>query len=308
MARNLLIVILVISLVWLFWYQTRHAPEAISANDLTAQPVVTSELNSADTATSQTSHTALKTPKIDGKVTNELPISQDIIKNLLIEVSEARYSDDPVIEMASIMMEITECSVSRNFSRWSYLKPKAAWQQLNQQAEEQCQQLKQQYPTIANERNSEKIMNLLTPTSMQGQQLMDAYTELEHSSENYASIISDIYYLGVSSKNAQLIHMAKLFSLAGSGYAEEVFPYRKILQTEDSTYIRFIDQLALESLACDFNEGVTCQAQKSSMLDRCKQVPDVCGLNFIQWFDTYVSMGIKADVKKLADYYRNLRP
>ncbi|GJM06193.1 MAG: hypothetical protein DHS20C09_21890 [marine bacterium B5-7] len=312
MARRLLIGILLSSLAWVLWDQASHSPESNSVTDRIEQPVLENDLNPAVSVSSQTNNPPIKTTENDG-TENQLPatestINQDLFTSLLAEVGEARYSDDPVIEMVSIMMEITDCGISRSFGRWSYLQPTAAWQQLNQQAADKCQQLEQQYPTIANDDYSEKAMELLTPTSMQGQQLMDVYKQLKQSSGDFTAFISDVYYLGTQSKNAQLIQIAKLFSTAGYGMANEVFPYQEILQTEDSQYIHLIDQLALELMACDFNQGVTCQAQSSTMLDRCKQVTEVCGLNFIQWFDAYVSAGIKADVTILSDYYKNLRP
>ncbi|MGJ8662562.1 MAG: hypothetical protein ACSHWU_02880, partial [Marinicella sp.] len=211
MARNIILIFALMAALILIWLLASE-PLNQTTNDHQIADTSPVELSSSDVPKIKPNSNPdllvttaqAEDPRTDTKEQDQ----EALLEQLNTELGQSKYSEDPVIELTSIIMEISGCEISRTFSRWNYLEPSSEWKQLNQQAEDECQKLKQQYPIISNDKDNDKYLALLKPTTVIGKQLHDAYNQMQSSPDFAIEHINNIYYIGVNSKNAQLLSLA----------------------------------------------------------------------------------------------------
>ncbi|MCX7545746.1 hypothetical protein [Marinicella gelatinilytica] len=233
---------------------------------------------------------------------NGIPISR-----YLAEIKNPIYSDDPVIEIASLSMDFQVCRLwyhrlNKNISSNPDL------QQLKNQLTEKCELYGKKYPVLFESSSQHDSVLNFKANSLLGEQYKYLLAGLygRHNDIDYNQLTENLFELSLQIRSPSLISVSALNSGIGLSAADGKTEFFKdLLHTQVNIWIFHAHNLALQLLTCDMPNSQTCEATSFHMLYRCDNEPVACGLTLQQWHMKYSSLGMKKDVEIIKNYYRD---
>ena len=246
---------------------------------------------------------------------NQPPSTHDSIAGVptdqwLAELSDFIYSDDPVVEAATLSLEFRKCTAFNRLlgNQSDKLNTHADW--LNK-IKEQCQSYADDYPLWFAAKEREKNILSLTANSLTGEQwqyIIQGYYGI-HTDLTFDELIQANLKLGLNSKNPALTSFGALDSGIGLVAGPEVNEFfANLLQTQVGMWVYQANRLALQSLSCEFPNSRSCEDTAFFMLYTCETDDTTCGLSFNDWYQSHTTEGMKKDVEILLHYYRETYP
>lgn len=232
---------------------------------------------------------------------NGIPISR-----YLAEIKNPIYSDDPVIEIASLSMDFQVCR------RWYHrlnknISSNPDLQQLKNQLTEKCELYGKKYPVLFESSSQHDNILNFQADSLLGEQYKYLLAGIygRHNDIDYNQLTENLFELSLQIRSPSLISEGALNSGIGLSAAEGKTEFFKdLLQTQVNIWIFHAHNLALQLLTCDMPNSRTCEATGFYMLYTCDNNPEACGLTVQQWHERYSSPGMKKDVDIIKNYYR----
>lgn len=244
----------------------------------------------------------LNQPKFEMKAADE---PDEYVKQALAALEEARYSNDPMVELQSVFSEYSYCHQTimdfRLKDQHLTDKKKAQLEKLDQR----CDALKVKYSFLAETGKSGVIAKALKdmPSSSP---LGDMYRE-----ENTAAIRADFsaYFnrltqQGIKAQNAQTL--VRSTRLLDQPFFKVDPTLAEVLGGLDENYIRRTQHNALSLMSCEFQGGISCLPDAQIMVDKCLENELFCDMNFSNWYQLYTTDAQKNDVAVLLAHYRSL--
>ena len=227
------------------------------------------------------------------------PIST-VQQNILTEIENRLFSDDPYVELLSLDIMIGHCRDSFDTAAVFRLDAVNRQQQVVIDAlHERCKQYQNQYPNVLS-MNEAGIKKAFKPNSQFGQLLQQSSTfelnRIEREEQNKL-----VLHYALREQNSSLLMMSGLMHKWGGGDFEHL---KGLLNSGDVQYIAQISQLALSLLACNHQNGQTCMSTSALMLIACAEQPTSCNQDFPTWYQQSTLPGMKRDVEKLMAYYQ----
>ncbi len=248
----------------------------------------------------------------DQTTTEEALVSNDEwFDQLMQQLSLARYSEDPFVEMMSVGLEFETCGNNRmgnkSFWRFQDQSPTPAQQEILNQMQSHCDSLVQQYSILDDKKMETAGLELLTnmmPTSKLGKYLHQLISKRQQP-EDMAQFGRNLIAFGIKEDNAQMLKMSTW--ITGMSHNSEPIVPAHILKGQNQPYINAVTQMAITSLACEYQNGLTCAPTSSFMQTKCFDDEHFCGMDFSQWYELAVTPGIAADVQLLKQYFQSLK-
>ena len=302
MARNGILILGLGLLAWLAWIfmsgdglNTEHDNTLITPASLTPHDMAT-DSHVATNQDSATTETAVNNT-IDGKP----------IKQWLQEVANPRYSEDPVLEVASLLLDFRKCKdlMLRPPPQLQELKPGIdQFLSLQNRINQECKELNESYPLWFNTAHPELKILALAPTSLNGESFQQLLKDLfvQTKDFDYDDFTWQKNKLAILMKNPAMTSFAAMDHGVGVFNQEQTQIYMDLLNTQDGLWILTAYELALQSLSCGFPNSRSCEATSFYMVNKCRTDHAACGMNFKPWFQSYVSPGMKKDVTLIINH------
>ncbi len=238
---------------------------------------------------------------LSDKEINGIPITR-----YLAEIEYPIYSDDPVIEVASLNMDFRVCR-HRYHRLNNENNSNLDLQQLKNQLTEKCKSYAEQYPLLFKARNQHDGLLNFQANSLLGEQYKYLLAGMygRHNDIDYNQLTENLFELSLQIRSPSLVSVGALNSGIGLSAEEGKTDFFKdLLQTQVNIWIFHAHNLALQLLTCDMPNSRTCEATGYYMLYKCDNNPEACGLTVQQWHERYSSPGMKKDVDIIKNYYR----
>lgn len=224
-------------------------------------------------------------------------------QEILNEIEQRLYSQDPYVELTSLMVQMSLCK--KEYAQLEFLvSSDAVFQQqikLDRALKKDCENYRQQYPHVL-AMNEKQIKNTFKPNSSFGRLIQAQQNRnLTRTEREENSQLTLLYAL--KEKNSSLIMLSALFLRYERNNIDIL---QTILNSKDNNYIAQMNQMALTLLSCEHQSGQSCQSTSMLMVMSCAENPDSCGLDFQTWVDKNTLSGMKRDVEKLMAYYQQL--
>lgn len=220
----------------------------------------------------------------------------------LKQIKARRYSNDPIVEIASLVMEYESCDYN---SQWQMTDKELTVKQsrLKVLVENHCDQLLEKYPSLGKKRTvTEELFKQLSPVTTLGNFLQThqiAFRERVYPVELSKKLLP----LAMQEQNAQMIYMANWFNQFET--KNRLFD-EQIIKAEQYEYLRTIQAIALTDLSCEFQNDITCSPDSRFMQHKCFQEEQFCGLDFDTWYELTVTPGMDADIQILQQHFLGL--
>ncbi len=247
------------------------------------------------------------------KPTDQQPASKTTndtasVEAWLTEVANPIYSEDPVIEMASLNLEMHRCESIKHFHE-ERIQDDAIFakrQQLIKDIKLECERMQSRYPQWFKAPLREKKLLSVTASSTAGQQyqtLMAAYFQTDGHLD-FEQLTHDKNQLATRLRNAPMTSMAAMEQFYGFMAVDE---FKGVLEqqldTEDGVWIHVASEYALQKLSCSYPNSRSCEATSLYMWQKCAQDLSACGLDFLTWYQNHSSAGMRQDVEKLMVFF-----
>jgi len=239
---------------------------------------------------------SVEKPKTKKQKVKALQVADDIAQ----ELSQQKYSDEPLLEIATVSFLLDDCKKSGSLS-YSHLKPSAKRESLFLEFKDNCETLFDDYPILTQSKSRKETEMTMLKIAMQSkyagmiERAMGLkYLALEQKQEFLMEATQLIY----SSKNAKIISF-----MGEMPYNSESKPFFNLLfdtlGTIDPIYTKMILSQASVLFSCQFNDGMTCSPTSKYMLGQCYQYENACGLDLQTWFQTHHTPAHNRDIAKV---------
>ncbi len=221
----------------------------------------------------------------------------------LEQMHTRRYSEDITVELTSLGLEFESCG-NRDLS-WRFKDQTLSAQQtvIRTAVEAHCDELLKAYPLLEDSRVKQSFRLMFerfpanTPLGKFFARQADPEQRVSHK-----TFFSDLIPLALQAKNSQVLVMADWF---GSNMPHEL-ALETTLQSKNIPYIKNIRSLALNSLSCQFQAGLTCSPTGRFMQDKCFSDERFCGMDFTTWYEHSIPAGMQQDVTLIKQYFQGL--
>jgi len=233
---------------------------------------------------------AKKTP--DWKKQQSFIDEEDI--DLILEITDQkRYSDDPFIEFVSRLFEIETCKTDQKLTliESNAKKDYSIFKKLRQG----CDDLIAQAPILGKYNDKTKILPLMMSDIMQSS-YRDQFFQLIFSG-NKKQMPELLFNTAMQSKSSQLI--ARVDNIRSLTHLTE--DIAATLGTNRIDYINLIGKQALHFYACQLQNGITCTATSTFMINKCIKDPNLCGKDSHYWYKNHITDGHRADIDLIVD-------
>lgn len=222
-------------------------------------------------------------------------------QKLLQEIEHRQFSDDPYVEILSMEYVLGQCRdqdvVDRLFvGRGTFYQSQ---QQLANDLQQHCQQVRQQYPEYFSYPDHEALAQAFAPNSRLGQllkqQKADGLTPLDR-----RALSSAILRQSIQERNGATLLEAVFVTRFGTLPNEAM---AQVLGSRDAEYINQMSSLALMMLSCQYQDGRSCEATSFYMIIMCSQTPAACGMDFPSWLEATTLPGMRRDIDLLVAHF-----
>ncbi|TDR23457.1 hypothetical protein [Marinicella litoralis] len=280
-------------------YPALHAPEP------TAAPTRLSPDSIRSVPTTKNSVSSRESIPITAKVdvtTTDTTVSE-LQQQVLDEINFQLYSDDPFVEIYSMEWTLEMCKtnifVNELIKHASYQQQ----QKITQSIQQKCELSHTKYPSLFAINDRKKTNALFEPQSQLGQ-LIKTSENPHLTAFDRQTVSMQILTQSIKEGNSSVMMLSAMMHSWGGN---TIFPITQILKTHDQQYANQISSMAIMLLACQYQQGVTCDSTSALMLLTCAHEPQVCGLDYQTWYLQNTLPGMKKDVAQLMDYYQQFR-
>ena len=217
---------------------------------------------------------------------------------ILQELEERIYSDDPIVEMESLMFQHFHCLP--DFDSLMFYAQQATDAALAQikKAQIVCPEFKKQYPMISDVDQYKSYKDALVPSSDYGRLKKQRDTSLPQSERMTEEVLT-----AVATQSGPIIAGSGMSVRYGIRY-EVASPWQHVLNSSDQFYNAYIMSLATQKLSCEYQNGISCGANSFFMLQQCVQDESFCGVDFLTWYQQVTMPGQQKDVALVIDYLK----
>lgn len=293
-------------LLWVYWSGTPSQPPMNSTDKtrLTATTDLATEPAAEPTnvAAAQTMPaTAVGQDQDDGGM------SEDALTALLALLADAQYSDDPLVEVASLLQQHNHCThnnIRQSIRDDNQITAVSDQQQATVDAlQQRCQKSKERYPFLGDIHQFIPIMHTLP--NLPSRSLLGDHYRNRPEGADWSSQMDHLHeqmILGVRERNAQVIMSALDQKQRQNMRANPALAH--VLGSQDQAYLNWMSRTALGLISCDFNGGITCRPGGVLMLDKCLQMEQHCKQTFPEWYAEINTPAMHTDVQLTIDFYR----
>ena len=291
---------IVVALATIGWLILDHWEKPIQKNKSIAnQPTL-----SQDDKTRQ-ADALIENVKAQQKTQNQEALSQqnaEQMDELYAQFDARRYSDDLLVEMASVFTEYVSCIDASWMTEMNLNRPTLERTQMLSDLKSYCQQMEKSYPVLKDGYYKNMDEQFFMNDSEHGLMSLMKSLHQEQTHEALNSTIQNLISESYRQKNGQFLSMVQLMT----GYRHDVFAIEsELLGGLDINYLQSIRNVALTKLSCNFQAGQTCSPIGRFMLERCSRDNTICGMAFDAWYQGSATSGIRADVELLISHYQN---
>ena len=208
------------------------------------------------------------------------------LNQMMKEVIQAEYSEDPFIEASVQQLKFFGCEM---FSQgWLSHDIKnnndAEWVS---KTTKKCSADKKSRPNLYFQSKKFQVYAHLPATSGWGKRLKAARELNQIEKQEFGK---EFLRFALRQKQAHWLLLAMLQS------NNSVFNLAQWLNTSNTLYMRHIESAAMMLLMCDWDDGDLCDSTSFFMLTSCANTPGDCGMSYPQWFEKNHMPGVKKDV------------
>lgn len=222
-------------------------------------------------------------------------------QKLLQEIDTRIFSDDPYVELYSLEFLVGQCRDQDIVDRLYVGKDTfyQSQQQLAKKLQQQCAELKDQYQEYLSFPEHEQMIQAFEPQSRMGR-LLKQMNSPNLTSLDRSELSSSILKQAIKEQNSSSLMYSVFVARFGS---ITTIPMAAVINSNDQEYVNQMSSLALMNLACQYQEGRTCESTSFYMIIMCSQQPAACGLDFPSWYQKTTLPGMQRDVDKLMVYF-----
>lgn len=242
--------------------------------------------------------------KASGKSNQEL--SADDYDRLVEQIKNRKYSDDIGVELISLGMEYESCGNNNWGWRFKNKELSAKQNQIRASVEAKCQKLQSKYPLLHSKtfiRDMGQVFEEFPSETQLGQFIKDSFNAAQSGGVPDDVLPRGLLSHGVKAKNSQIVKMAEWMTKFRSN--QFLFD-RDIINGQDFMYLHHVQSIAITSISCEFQNGLTCDSTSQFMHDKCFEDDRFCGLDFDQWYAAAVLPGLDKDVQILKKHLSHL--
>ncbi|WP_154222819.1 hypothetical protein [Marinicella rhabdoformis] len=236
-----------------------------------------------------------KTTAVKGDVDVEKASTESAI---LKELQNRQYSEDPIVEMESIVFQHFQCLPDLEALLFFGQQATDAALAQVKKARLVCPEFMKQYPVISDIDEYKKHKEALVPNSKYGR--LKKQRDL---SRSQSELMSDEVLAAVETKSGPVIAASGLGFRYGMRY-EPITMGQNIFKSTDRSYHAYIISLATQKLSCEFQNGVSCGSNSFFMLQKCVADEKHCGVDFQTWYHQVTMPGQQKDVALVIDYLK----
>lgn len=237
------------------------------------------------------------------KKINALQIPEDIA----LELSQQKYSSEPLLEVATISLLLDDCKKRSSFNFIRRQKSSELLEEMILNYQDKCQDFIYDYPILSNLGTKNELDMIILNIAMQSDyaDFFQKGMAVQYlSDEEKQNFLTDAIKLIITSKSASLI--VKIGELPLSAESQPYFNQLfKNLGTISPIYTRLILTQASVLFSCQYNEGMTCSPISTYMLKQCFENENACGLDVQTWFQTNNTPAHNRDIAKLIDFFES---
>lgn len=295
MVRKFFVLVLVLLFVVAVWYKLSLSEKQVELNK-EAAVVVVSEV-SPETV-SQLPKEDHRAPITENATISEFTEKEETELAILQELQNRTYSDDPIVEMESIVFQYFQCLPDlKALLFYGQRETDAALMQV-EKARTVCPKFKKQFPVISDIDQYKKYKEALVPSSDYGRLKKQRDTALTQGERMTEEVLA-----AVATQSGPLIAASGLSFRYGVRY--EVVPlWNSLLKSSDKNYNAYIMSLATQKLSCEFQNAASCGANSFFMLQKCVADNKYCGVDFMTWYQQVTMPGQQKDVALLIAYLK----
>ncbi|MGJ8662865.1 MAG: hypothetical protein ACSHWU_04400 [Marinicella sp.] len=225
------------------------------------------------------------------------------LSEVYAEINPPLFSDDPYIELLSLKMFLGKCQEPDRFPELFAIYGDIFKSQLEltEQIKVDCQKHAMRYPLVMSAMKSTDWLKAIQPKSDFGQLMKNRKLYEEH--EERPMINQHILQTSLSTNNSAMILYANKITQFDS---IDLSQQATLISSQDNQYIKQVNHIAINILACQYQNGMACQNTSGMMLSICARFPNACGMDYVTWYDENTLSGMKKDINLLLDFYQEL--
>ncbi len=280
---------LLLGVIWLLSGDTDHRPDQKSdlAADQTAQ-----EFSLEQGTHKKTVDQVQPTPKMNHSL-------QEMI---LQEIADRQFSQDPYTEVLSLQWMLNHCrnnpEVDEIAAYYGITYP--IHKQMNNTVKSNCERYQQHYPVLM---KSFKDQQWTTPFQPQNElgYLLKALLDRNVANTDQQALSRLALLAAIREQNS--IVLTSFQDFTNSNMKAHLFPVTDLLRSHDYQYTYHVNQVAINLISCQFNQGISCESNSPLMQHVCAKNPMACGLDYQAWYQNNTLAGMRQDVEKLMAFY-----
>jgi len=204
-------------------------------------------------------------------------------------INQQRYSEDPLIEFFSILIEIKACK--------RYLK--SATETTNPEQIKHCEKLVASSKPFWDKTKNKNSKKFLLSDFMYSKHTKQ-FIKLMSRNENDKESKQFLFHLALKSQSSQLFNMIKSFRKLD----DTITAIGDKLGTSNYIYINLIGTQAMHILSCQYQQGITCTNTSTFMQQKCQQDSNLCNKDSLYWLNTYITPSHKADIELVVGLFK----
>lgn len=220
---------------------------------------------------------------------------------VMAEIEPRLFSDDAYVELLSLKLTFGLCNETQDatdiFGIWGEIHQKQL--ELVDQLLLSCEQFAGRYPLTFKAIQSKEWLSAVMPQSQLGQLLKNKHQNHDIN-ELYKQNQRILEASLINGNSALIIHANQINRFGKTGLSQ----FSALIDSIDSRYIHHVNQVAVNLIACRYQNGLVCQSTLGLMFSICARFPAACGLDFQQWYQQNTLPGMQKDVEKLMAYYQ----
>lgn len=298
--RHRLIFLVVVTLAGAWWWHTRQPANKVTSNDTT---LASQSATSAATTEQTTDLTLTGEPTPNGEAPALTETQTDATEQaLLAEIADRQYSEDTYLEIKSLSWQIGYCAHKDDLRDLFGNNPTDQQLALSDQVKELCAGYQSTHPNLITLYASNDWQQRFKPTSQLAQlyPLRKSGASKEEVQDYTREVVTQLLQVGNGALLLEEVFLGYLDPV------ELIFPVAQILGSGDTQYNQEVNKAALTLIACQFDQGQSCQPAGMFMLLNCTYEPNACGRDYPSWYADSTLPGMQRDVQLLVDYYLQL--
>ncbi|MEZ5472756.1 MAG: hypothetical protein R3E90_13375 [Marinicella sp.] len=287
----------------LFWIlYNQQQPDIVTPEILTTSSIDQPYTN-LESATVSDEARAQSLSKNQEKTPTKDQVVDDTQQLLLQEISHQIFSDDPYVEQRSLQSLIGICTESYGLEDLFKISQGLVYAEQKRTIDavkQQCLAYQNQYPNLMSE--SGKKITGIEPQSRLGLLLKQRKDFSQMTEQERNELESKLLFEALRERNSAILVDVSFSHRYSKPLSQEL---THLLGSQDANYLGQISQLAIVKIACQYQNGINCNATSQLMLLICSQQPDSCGLDFSSWYQQNTLPGMNRDIEVLMAYYQN---